>query len=603
MYKKIKISRNFLISVFLLLYSFATKYFVSIYSVRYHRYLTNFDGAIQYLVGREVIRGAVLYKDIFDQKTPYIFFLTGLASLIDYRHIGLFILEVIVLWSDLWFIYKILKIHFRFENGSLIIDRDERWIELFAIFGAIIMTLVLLFQPFNFGYNKTESYAVCFMLPGYYLFAKYFFGLRVHDDYPFDSPEFPPKDMFLIGICAAMAFMTNIRAVTIFAPFALVVAFILFKNKCFVNLLKVAVAGLLGVFITILPYIIYVIVTDSFADMWYALVDANINYAMENNINHYNIWQNILAAHKEFAIFLIVLYVTFIIICVVKYDIYLKIGTALSLFVAYAYIMFQNRTSNYYWMTVLPYLLAIYIVVIKLFAKRTRIFHTNKWSYKKNQLMKFYPICLALIVLYGHGMYYQNTLFFADLDALQKAAAFHKSIVTHFGSIKDLKILSYGFNMDVYMYLDARIHYKYFFIPSISYYVDKKAYEAQVSYIEEQDPDVFIYRGDAINSEMPPSEAEKLYNLINDKYYVVDTVKSLDMARNPEDPGYYIMARKTDEIKKLEQERMEEELNKIPYNVFSAPLKEQFNTAMSQYSTTKDMQNETFNVAESEIIG
>ena len=167
-----KISAEIKVLLFLLIYAFLTKYFVSIYSVRYQRYLTNFDGAIQYMVGREVIRGKVLYKDIFDQKTPYIFFLTGLASLIDYRHIGLFILEVLVLWSDLCFIYKILKLHFRFEGNNEIVDRDDGRIHLFALFGSIIMAVVLLYQPFNFGYNKTESYAVCFMLPGYYLFAK-----------------------------------------------------------------------------------------------------------------------------------------------------------------------------------------------------------------------------------------------------------------------------------------------------------------------------------------------------------------------------------------------------------------------------------------------
>ena len=424
------------------------------------------------------------------------------------------------------------------------------------------------------------------MLQGYYLFAKYFLGLRAIDNLQNGDVEFPPKDMFLIGVCAAMAFMTNIRAVTIFAPFAPIVAFILIKNKKWKNLFLVAFAGILGVFITILPYIIYVIATDSFADMWYALVDANIYYAMENNINHYNIWQNIVAAHQEFSLFLIVLYVAFILICAAKYDIYLKIGTAASLIVAYSYIMFQNRTSNYYWMTVLPYLLVYYIVIIKFFAKRTKLFYVNEWTNKKNPLSNLYPICLALIVLVGHSRYYRDVLYFSDLDALQKAAAFHKSIVEHFGPIKDLKILSYGFNMDVYMYLDARIHYKYFFIPSISYYKDKTAYDAQVSYIESQDPDVFIYRGDAINSEMPKEEADKLYRLIDDKYYVVDTVKSFEMEQNPDDPGYFIMARKTEEVKQMMKEQEEEEMRKIPYNVFSAPLREQFNTAVEQHGYT-----------------
>jgi hypothetical protein len=129
-----------------------------------------------------------------------------------------------------------------------------------------------------------------------------------------------------------------------------------------------------------------------------------------------------------------------------------------------------------------------------------------------------------------------------DYISLEKAEEFKRTVTTNFGNIDKLKILSYGFVIYVYMYLDARIHYKYFFIPSISYFIDRKAYDAKKSYLEEEDPYVFIYRGNAINSELPSEELNRLKNLINEKYIVVHTVFTSD--EDPKAMPAYIMGRR-----------------------------------------------------------
>ncbi|MBR1454923.1 MAG: hypothetical protein IJ593_09845, partial [Lachnospiraceae bacterium] len=61
-------------------------------------------------MGKAILDGKVLYKDIFDHKTPYIYFINALASMFDKNHVGLFIITSIVLFISLYFTYKIVRL-------------------------------------------------------------------------------------------------------------------------------------------------------------------------------------------------------------------------------------------------------------------------------------------------------------------------------------------------------------------------------------------------------------------------------------------------------------------------------------------------------------
>ena len=89
------------------IYTVLIKFFVSINSIRFSEVFTDPDQAIFYTIGKAITSGKVLYTDIFDHKTPYIYFVNAIASLFDKNHLGLFTIEVIIMFITLIYVYKI----------------------------------------------------------------------------------------------------------------------------------------------------------------------------------------------------------------------------------------------------------------------------------------------------------------------------------------------------------------------------------------------------------------------------------------------------------------------------------------------------------------
>ena len=61
-------------------------------------------------------------------------------------------------------------------------------------------------------------------------------------------------------------------------------------------------------------YIIYTLVTDSYEDMVYALLETKINYAKSNNIDKRDLDGNLIYSLNEFGVFFIVLGVSTLVI-------------------------------------------------------------------------------------------------------------------------------------------------------------------------------------------------------------------------------------------------------------------------------------------------
>ena len=64
------------------------------------------DVNVYFNIGRAMMDGQVLYKDIFDHKGPFVFLLYGFGSLLPY-FIGIFVIQIIFFFVSLWFVYKI----------------------------------------------------------------------------------------------------------------------------------------------------------------------------------------------------------------------------------------------------------------------------------------------------------------------------------------------------------------------------------------------------------------------------------------------------------------------------------------------------------------
>ena len=69
------------------------------------------DANVFMTIGKSMLRGKVLYRDIFDQKGPVLFFLHEIAAAISYTSfLGIYIFEVLGLWCFAWYSLKTIRL-------------------------------------------------------------------------------------------------------------------------------------------------------------------------------------------------------------------------------------------------------------------------------------------------------------------------------------------------------------------------------------------------------------------------------------------------------------------------------------------------------------
>lgn len=488
--------KNNFVTIFLFIYAVISKLLVSYYSILYDTSLHYQDGAVFFNVGRMIMDGKILYKESFDHKAPYIHFIYGIASLLKVRHLGLYIVEILLLFIILLYIYKTLKLF------------DYKY----ALIVTLLLSLFLNSRNFTQGFFKTETCALAAFAPAIYLFAKYFVS---------EQKKFNLFNMFIIGALAGFSFMVNIRAIVLFVPFAIVVAYKLIRNKEIINLLLALVMGLLGVFVSVLPYLIYAIYTDSIYDFYHAVIYTNIKYndAISNSIaNRVNYIVKFIL-HDAFFVFYAVY--SFVAVFFIKFNRYLKISIILSYFVGLIYILFTGMDFLYYFIVIVPYFAFGIILFIKIFDK-----YIGKFIFleEKNKLKIIFLSMILILFSFATSF---KLIYILNMNCIRRSQKLTNIFEDASINIQEKKVLALGFEPMVYTLLDIVPKYKYFYTPDVQYRLCPEPFTSQVNYVMNLDPDIIVLdtplksRDIVLTKNFSIQDAYRMRDVIRSNYFLL----------------------------------------------------------------------------------
>ncbi|MDE6292593.1 MAG: glycosyltransferase family 39 protein, partial [Bacilli bacterium] len=72
-------------------------------------------------MGKSIWQGVVPYRDLFEQKGPYLYFIYAIAAIISNKtFIGVYFLEIISMFINLIFVRKIIKLFYKDEKYSFL---------------------------------------------------------------------------------------------------------------------------------------------------------------------------------------------------------------------------------------------------------------------------------------------------------------------------------------------------------------------------------------------------------------------------------------------------------------------------------------------------
>lgn len=234
-------------------------YFFSYSTSTFYPYYFGGDSAQFQTIGKAWAAGKIPYKDMFDHKGPYIFFVNMLGYKLTGNSCGVMLLQMLNMMASLAGIFKLSRLTANKSN-------------VYGI-AAIIVTSAVLALSYSHG-NMTEEYCFPFICFSTYLQA----GYLLHSPEDRIFPEHNVKHGFFYGVSFAVCFLTRItNGVTICAG-VLLTGLILLRDGRYGNLRNNAVSFCGGILTVFAPFAVYFWKRNAFREFLYGTIGFNMEY-------------------------------------------------------------------------------------------------------------------------------------------------------------------------------------------------------------------------------------------------------------------------------------------------------------------------------------
>ena len=212
------------------------------------------DANSYFTMGKGMMNGQVIYRDLYDQKGPYLYLLYGLAYLISQDSFqGVFLMEIIAVGAFLFSCHKILCLYVNCKTSCLLLP--------------ILGTSILSSKSFYWG-GAAEEF--CLPLLGFSLF----FSIRHFKEHADQAPNI--KMILINGIMAGIIMQVKYTLLGFYFAWMAMMAFAFLLHKDFKGFLKGCITFLGSMLLTLLPWLIYFGINGALDDWYQCYVYNNV---------------------------------------------------------------------------------------------------------------------------------------------------------------------------------------------------------------------------------------------------------------------------------------------------------------------------------------
>lgn len=466
------------------------------------------DTNVYMTIGREMLRGAVPYRDLFDHKGILWYFLYMAANLISQEtFLGLYLIEILSFSIFLFYSWKLLDMFCPSFYAMAVLP--------------ILGCLITVSDAFGMGGSAEEIHLSLAAAGLYYL-------IRFIRDTDFEPPLFRGSHahfqkqfpvLYLNGIFAGCVLWSKYSLLGFWFIWMASVFFILVFRKEWKRGLVSCLVFLLGMATVSIPCLLYLLATSSLFDFLDTYIVINLRYAggaqpqspaalLQNSLHYFLMmfgWNKILGTLTLTGLAAVTVFP----VCVKASAKRLILPV---LFLCAAGVEFMGKVSHfYYFMTVAPFLVLFFLAagVLPLYARQIFLTHSitlqtltqkkatgffiNRPAGRKAFQAAVCLFLLALSCIYGWHrspnvpyMRYDRE----DLTQYQAAAVIDRQehpTLMYYHNLLDTGILMASEN--------ARPWGKYYFMPNIAYETWPVIHDAQEEGIRNREADfVFTYQ-------------------------------------------------------------------------------------------------------------
>ena len=209
------------------------------------------DSSVFITMGRAMLQGKVMYRDVFDHKGLYLYFLNALAALLTGKSLlGLFIIECVFMFMCARMVLAVLS---RYADGVT------------AFIGTQIFLLVVCQRYAIEGGNLTEEYSLMFQVCAVWLLVK-------------DNGRHSCSMMMLQGILAGIVLCIRANMIMMWGGIALVAGIDMLIHRDYRKLAGNIASGIAGMIVALMPVVAYVAANDSLSETLFGMFGYNMMY-------------------------------------------------------------------------------------------------------------------------------------------------------------------------------------------------------------------------------------------------------------------------------------------------------------------------------------
>ncbi|AYM02221.1 teichoic acid glycosyl transferase [Levilactobacillus yiduensis] len=225
---------------------------------------TSPDNNAFFTVGKAMMNGITPYKDIFEQKGPYVYFWHGLAYLVSHRSfILIFISEIAILIAAMILTYKLARL--------------LKLNELPAFLTAMLSPLLFLYHPY-YNYGDTVEF---FTLP---LLLALIYLIILLDQHRTVSHWW----FFTQGLFVGVVFLSKYTLLGGWIAFYLAYGIYLLAKKQWRELGRLVLWSGLGFLLATVPWLIYFLATGSLGDFVRVYILFNTKVYMTSSVSFFS---------------------------------------------------------------------------------------------------------------------------------------------------------------------------------------------------------------------------------------------------------------------------------------------------------------------------
>lgn len=215
----------------------------------------NWDDANSYFtMGKMMMNGGVIYRDLFDQKGPLLYFIYGIAYLISNTTFsGVFLMEIVSMTVFLLAVYRIFRLYLRHVVSLGLLP--------FVAFSITVS------KSFYWG-GCAEEFCLPFLAWGLFFSAKYW-----KEEYP--SP--PKKKMVVLcGFLAGCIMLIKFNVLGLYFAWMGMIALLNLTRTNWKESLKSCLLFLVGMGLPLIPWLIYFGIHNALDDWYFAYIYCNV---------------------------------------------------------------------------------------------------------------------------------------------------------------------------------------------------------------------------------------------------------------------------------------------------------------------------------------